>query len=286
MTGNGLLGKTFRDQRGTIIGMGLANVLLAVLMLLLYPSVAEQYAELDLPDFYDVFFGEASIAEPEGFLAAEYFSWIPAIIIVFAVIAGTASIAGEEGEGTLELLLAAPITRRAVLLRKAVALGLALGLVSVLAFPGIVIGTLLVEFDLGYGRMVEATLLMVAHVWFFLAFSILASAALPARSHAVITVTTLAVLAYFANVVAALAPGLQWLANVNPFGWADYPAVLLHGTQWLEMVLLLGFAGLFVLLAMWFFERRDIGAATWPTLRRHTSAATAKQPGGEARRNA
>lgn len=264
MTGRGLLHKSLRDQRGTIIGMGLANVLLAVLMLLLYPSVAEQYEQIDLPDFYDVFFGEASIAEPEGFLAAEYFSWIPAIVIVFAVIAGTASISGEEGNGTLELLLAAPVTRTAVVIQKALGIGLALGLVSALAFPGIVVGALLVDFDLGYGRMLEATLLMVAHVWFFLAFSILASAALPARSHAVIAVTTLTVLAYFANVVAALVPELNWLADLNPFGWADYPAVLLHGLQWMETGLLLGCTVLFVALAAWFFERRDIGAATWP----------------------
>lgn len=273
MTGQGLLAKTFRDQKGTIIGMGLANIVLAVLMLLLYPSVAEQYEKIEFPDFYDVFFGEASIAEPEGFLAAEYFSWIPAIIIVFAVIAGTASIAGEEGNGTLELLLAQPVTRRAVVLRKAAGLGLALGLVSALAFPGIALGALLVDFELGYGRMLESTILMLAHVWFFLAFSILASTALPARSHAVIAVTTLTVLAYFANIVATLVPGLGWLADANPFGWADYPAVLLHGLQWLELAVLLGFTALFLGMAVWFFERRDIGAAGWPTLRRKSQPA-------------
>jgi ABC-2 type transport system permease protein len=264
MTGRGLIRKTLRDQRGTMVGLGLTNVVLAVLMILLYPSVAAQFADIELPAFYEIFFGEASIASPEGFLAAEYFSWVPIIAIVIAVIAGTGTIAGEESDGTLELLMAQPITRRAVLIRKSAGLAIALGTISMLALPGIVAGGLLVEFELGFERMLSACVLMVLQVWFFLAASILASAALPTRATAAVAVTALTVLAYFTNLVAKLIPATGWLSDVNPFGWADYPAVLLHGPQWPEALLLLGLTDFFVLAAAWSFERRDIGVSAWP----------------------
>lgn len=266
MTGKGLVRKTLHDQRISTAALSLTAALLAVLMLLLYPSIAEEYAEIDLPEFYDVFFGEASLATPEGFLAAEYFSWIPIIIIVIAVIAGTGAIAGEEGNGTLEFLMAEPVTRRAVIVRKAIGLALATGAMSLAAFPGLVLGAILVDFELGYDRMLQASLLMLLQVWFFLGLSVLAGAALPSRSAAAMAVTGLAVVAYFANVVGTLIAEAAWLADVNPFGWADYPATLLHGPQWIGSSLLAGFTLLFLALAVWSFERRDIGAAHWPRL--------------------
>jgi ABC-2 type transport system permease protein len=265
MSGRALVRKTLRDQRGVTMGMSIAGFLTAVGMIALFPQVAEAYEGIEFPEFFEIFIGEASIGTPPGFLAAEFFSWMPLLLIAVAVIAGTAAVAGEESNGTLELLMAEPLTRRAMILWKAVALGLFIVIISATWFAGIVLGRLLIaEFDLGYLRMLEGTILMILLVWFFLAMSMLASAALPSRAAAAATVTAGIVLAYFANILATLLESAAFVADLTPFGWADYVAVLLRGTQWMESGLLLGFTLLFVAGAALAFERRDIGAATWP----------------------
>ena len=265
MIGAGVIGKTLRDQRGVTVGMSVTVLLIAVGMIALYPQFADQFADIDLPPIYEVFFGEASIDTPAGFFAAEFFGWVPLLIIAIAVIAGTAAIAGEESNGTIELLLAEPVTRRALLLRKTAGLMLSMAIIAAVSYAGMIVGRLLIsEFDLGYRAMLEATLLMLLLVWFFLAFSILASASLPSRTAAATTVTALIVLAYLASVIASLIDAVAWLEHTTPFGWADYVEALLHGMPWIEAVALFAFTVAFTWLAVLLFERRDVGAATWP----------------------
>lgn len=267
--GRGIVWKTLRDQRGVTIGMSVSMALIALGMIALFPQIAEEFGELELPPIYDALFGEASIATPAGFLATEFFGWIPLLIIAVAVIAGTASIASEEANGTLELLLAEPITRRAILLRKAVGLGLSMAIICIAAFAGMVAGAALIdEFTLGLLPMFEATVLMLLVTWFFLALSILASAALPGRATAAVVVTGAIVAAYLANLLAGLLGSLDWLARATPFGWTDYVEALLHGLPLVDAALLIVFTVAFLALAVVAFEARDIGAAGWPWRRK------------------
>ncbi len=287
MSGDGLVRKTLRDQRGMTIGMSIAGFLVAMLIIALYPQFADQFAEIELPDIYDALFGEVAFAEPAGFIAAEYFGWFPLLVIAIAVIAGTASIASEEGNGTLELLLAEPVTRRALILRKTVGLAASIAIICAVSYAGLVAGRLMIaDFDLGYLPLFEATVVMLLISWFFLGLSILGSALFPGRMSAAITVTALIVIAYFSNIAASLVDGLSFLEHAQPFGWADYPATILDGLQVLESALLLGFALAFVAAAVWSFERREIGAVGWPRLRprvtREAPHAAAKGEGARA----
>lgn len=264
-----LLRKTLRDLRNTTVGIGLACFATALLMILLYPQIAEEFAAIELPEYYEVFMGEASIGSPEGFIAGEFFGWIPIMVVVMAIISGTHAIAGEEANGTLDLLLAQPLARRRILFAKAAGMALAFAVMCGVSFPGILLGRLLVpEFDLAVGRMVAGVATMIALVWFFLGLSLLASAALPSRAAAATLVTSLAVGSYILTIVASLVDALADLRWLSPFSWADFPATMLHGVQWPGVTLLLAGALLFALVAALAFERRDIGAAAGPRLLR------------------
>lgn len=266
MKRHGLFGKTLRDQRGMTIGMSVGGLALAIGMIALYPQVASQFEEVDSA-IYDIFTGGASIATPEGFIAAEFFGWIPIVIIVIAVIAGTGSIAGEESNGTLELLLSEPISRRSVLLRKTAGLALSLAVICVVSYVGLIIGTMLFdEFDVGFVELAGASVMMLLIVWFFLGLSILSSTTFPSRRAASVIVTALIVVAYLVNVVATLIEDWSFLEYVTPFGWADYTAILQGDTAWVGAALLAGFTVLFVVGAVIAFERRDLGATQWPSL--------------------
>lgn len=70
--------KAFRDSRVTAIGGGILSFALALMYVLLFPSIRESFEEMDLPEYMESFAGAAgSYSTPAGYLATEFFSAVP-----------------------------------------------------------------------------------------------------------------------------------------------------------------------------------------------------------------
>lgn len=258
-----LVTKTARDWRGGTIGIALVAAAIGFFDILIYPEYEET-----LKDFGDVawvqgFVGEAgSIATPAGFLSTEFFSWIPLLLITLAVIAATGTVAGDEGEGTLELVLAQPVRRRRILWEKAAGI-IALVVVAALAgFPGIMAGKVFIDFDLSNWRIFQATVYMLPITFLFLGFALWAATWLPSRAAAASLTIGLLVIAYFINMIGASVDALAEVRKTSPFYWADPSRVLVRGFDVFRAGGLLAAAALFFALATWSFERRDISSGT------------------------
>ena len=77
-------------------------------------------------------FGLADFGTPAGFLRANLYDFfVPLLIVIAAVVLANGQTASEEASGRLELYLAQPIDRRAVLLGRAIAALVALAVISV-----------------------------------------------------------------------------------------------------------------------------------------------------------
>ena len=112
--------KTLRDYRRSLVWWGLGVVGFVALYAAIYPTVR------DLPDIDDLLdsypealrafigaSGDLDLSTPEGYLKTEAFSFLlPLLFLIFGIGAGAAAIAGEEEHGTMELLLAQPLSRR------------------------------------------------------------------------------------------------------------------------------------------------------------------------------
>ncbi len=261
MTRFGLLRKTLREVRTSVIAVALVMSLMAAFVIVLYPQFEDSLAGFDEMGFYEGFLGEAgTFASPEGFLSAEFFSWIPLLLITVAIIGGTGTLAGEEAAGTLDLLLAQPITRRRLVLEKAAGLSLALLMAALLSLPGFVLGKLLVDFDIGYLRILEAVLNMMPVTLLYLALALWGSAALPGRGAAAVVCIGAVVAAYFLNTVGAVVEVLEVPRKLSPFYWADGSHVMLHGFDLLRAGGLLAVAAALLVMAVLSFERRDIAS--------------------------
>lgn len=150
--------KAFWDARVTAIGGGILSFGLALLYVLLFPSIQESFEELDLPEYMESFSGAAgSYSTPEGYLATEFFTAVPITLVIFAIVAGTAT-AGEESAGTLDMLLAQPIRRRRVIVEKALGIGAAVSVALLAGLPGIYLGQLFVDMDISPWRTLAATM--------------------------------------------------------------------------------------------------------------------------------
>ncbi len=113
---------SLRRFRGQVLGWGVALALLAWMIMSVYDSIASQQETIvrlisSYPKELMAFFGSGGVGltmfTPEGFLAFEFFSLMPVILGVFSVLMGSGLLVGDEEKGTLDLVLAHPVSRAA-----------------------------------------------------------------------------------------------------------------------------------------------------------------------------
>lgn len=274
-----LVAKVLRDVRAQIIGFGLTNAAMAFIIVLVYPSYSVQFADFELPAAFKAILGEVSLGTPQGFLTAEFFSWVPFLVITFAIMQGTYAVAGEEAAGTLDFLLAQPVRRWRFIVEKAIALALGVLLITGLSLPGFALGAVWVDMGIPLGRLSVAVMAMVPICLLIGMFSLWMGAMLANRGAAAMAATGVTVAGYFVDALGRVVKDLEPLRRLSPFYY--YPG----GTALSEPfaygdTLVLAVASLVCLAgALWSFQRREIAVGrrewsfAWPLARRKSRAA-------------
>ena len=278
--------KTLLDLRWQVVGWGLGLAALAAMLVLIYPAISAQFEGVEMEN---IGFGEIQdLSDPRQFFQVEFFTWSPVLMTIFAIIAGGALLAGEEGAGTLELLLSQPLARRRLFLGKLA--GVAVAVVGVLALAGL--GFLLTApfVDLrgavAAGELAVAPFSLLPFAWFALAATVLAATLTPTRGRAAALMTAGAFVAYALNIAADLVTSLDWLRFFTPYYYSDAQRVLTEGTVWWHQAALLAAALVCAALALAVFERREIGVGRSPLallLGREPSAAETAEAADAAR---
>ena len=257
-----LFRKALSDMRRVVLAYGLGLALLAAVYSLLYPSITSLYADLELPAAYSAVIGDIEVfTEPRGYLQAEFFSiWVPLILIIYMVIASTSLVAGAEQSGTLELMLAQPITRRRLLLQRMAALALGVTLVCALAAVGFVAAVPFVDFEgeMTLWQPVTACFGYLPFAWSLGALGFLLGAVMATRTQAAGLMTVAVVAFYVVNVISGLVEGLESMKYLTPFYYADTLRMLSRGPVLWHQTLLIIVAVMFTTAAVLVFERREI----------------------------
>jgi ABC-2 type transport system permease protein len=258
--------KSLRDARGGFVWWSLGLVGLVALMVSVFPTVHDNPSLNKLVEDYPqalkafiAFGGQVDYTSPAGYLGSELFSFmVPLLLMIAAIGAGAGTIAGEEERGTLELLLANPISRRRLVLEKAAAMTaevLALGVVLLLSLW---IGALLVGMDISLAHLTAATLSAVVLAIAYGAIALLLGAATGRRALAIGVSAAAAVAAYLVNGLAPLVDGLEVPRKLSPFYHYAAGDPLRHGLAASHSLVLLAIATAATLLAPAAFARRDI----------------------------
>lgn len=255
-----LLAKALRDLRGQIIGWGLALGALQALIVAMFPTVADQFADVEYPEAILAFFGNvADFTTIEGWLVVEFFSYAGLILSIFAIIAGTAALAGEENEGTMDMLLSQPVTRTRLLIVKVVSLTIAIGVVVLMTLLFTLAAGLAVAVELPIGRLLGAFGLL----WYFVVVVALISVALSVlfgeRRTPGILVALLLVASYLIDSMANLVTEIEVLRPALLHVYYQADDALVGEVRW-GYTIGLGAVLIAALLASRFlFQRCDIG---------------------------
>lgn len=218
----------------------------------------------DLPASIRALIGSTAdvpLSSAAGYLQARLFSsLLPIVLLVYAVGLGARAIGGAEEDGTLQLVVTAPVSRRRVALERlagsvVLVVGLAVvGLATVVAL-GAVVGLLehlrLTTVLIATGAVVSLALLHLA-----IAFSV--GAAGGRRGPAVAVAASVAVAGYVLHGRAASAMSLQWVRVASPWWWLLDRNLLVEPPTFLSLLVPLVAAVVIATVGLVRFERRDL----------------------------
>lgn len=259
MQARSLFLKTLHDQRWQVAGYGLALFAMAALIISIWPSYRTSLEVIDLPPAIEAFLGtNLWIGTPAGFVSAEYFSWIPVLLLVFVVVQGTGAIAGEESSGTIDILLAQPVRRSTLVIAKTAATVISTIAIVLMGFAGFAITIPPIDIALSVGDAFVASANLLPIALLFYALSLWLGAVAPSRGIAAGIAIGLVTLAYFANTIAAGVGALSWMKYGSPFYYYGAGLPLVKGINWAHAGALLAVAALFFVLALRTFESRDV----------------------------
>lgn len=256
--------KTLWDQRRTLLGWAVGFAVVSIIYGGFYPFAATpEYEELmdSLPPGLAEAFGWDEIASPHGYLGSTVYGILgPVLAIVMAIGLGSRAIAGSEEDGSLELLVAHPISRTSIVLQKTGALAIALAGAGVIVFLAIMAIRGPIDLDLAWSRIAAASVNLALMGMFFGAVAVLVGAFTGRKGLTVGVTAGLAVFAFLANGLAPQVDALGWLQNFSPFFWANGTSVLRDGFDLVNTGLLAVTSLAAVAAAAVAFNRRDIGA--------------------------
>jgi ABC-2 type transport system permease protein len=257
--------RTLSERWRSTFGWGLGLVLIAVLQLAVYPSVAKSSASMqdfvnEWPEAFRQAFNLDAYTTGAGFLNAEMFSMmVPLVLIAVAVSGAAAATAGEEERGTADLLLSLPVSRGRVVVAKVLATVVAVLLVAAATLLTIAVGAPLVDLEVGLGELAAGVLMTVLLALFFGAVALLVAAATGKRTVALGTAVGLALAAFLLNVLAPMADWLEPWQKASPFYWALGDNPLVNGVDAAMAGVLAVAAIALVVIAHVAYRRRDIG---------------------------
>ena len=260
-----IFSNTLSRFRGQILGWGLSLGLLAWFMTLFYDTIAEQkesYMQMmtGYPKELLAFFSTGSVMEmftPSGYLNLEFFSYMTIIIGIFAVSAGSGLLAGDEENGTMDLILAHPVSRSALFVGRSLAFLLATIAILVLTWLGFVIAVPGTMMDVSAGELALPLVSLFEILAIFGTLALLLSMLVPSQRMAAMISGIALIGCYFINALAQIDNVLEPIAKVLPFKYYR-GGLAIDEMNWGQWAVMIGISALFVIVAWWRFERRDI----------------------------
>ncbi|MBN2050916.1 MAG: ABC transporter permease subunit [Spirochaetales bacterium] len=251
-----------------IIGWSLGLIAFGGLYISVYPEVAAQFRSLNDLAIYQAMGVE--LATFEGYLSSVVLGFLPILLGIYALLMGTGTLSGEEDAGTLELLMAKPLSRSQIVTVKAAAIALILGVILLVTALGdalifaavksaMDVDTPLTSLDLA--RVILSAFPICLSLGMIALFL---GTLMPSRRPASALTGLVLVAGYFGENFSAMAESLEPWKPIFLFSYYDSSSkVFSEGVAAGDLAVLLGLSAAAFLLALLCFQKRNVTTASW-----------------------
>jgi ABC-2 type transport system permease protein len=257
-------------SRGTLIAWCSLIMLYGIFAVYLYPVISKSSMDYisyiaSLPEAMRAVVGLGNIDvsslafTADTFVAVEFLMWWPVILCFYAIFAGV-SISREVERGTLDLLLAQPVSRTRVLISKYANVLMGTMLITAASWLGIAAGAPLADVSVNLGNQALALLQGLLFVAAIGSYTLLASVIFLEPRKALAAAGVLTAAMYILNfIVPLLSHSFSWLAEVSFFH--HYNAVQIVRSGALDWTAVIIFSATFLVCSVAsiiIFRKRDL----------------------------
>lgn len=253
---------------GMIIGWGIGLTLFSAMYIGVYPQMAEEMSSLANLSIYRLM--GIDLASFAGYIASIVVQILPIILGVYVIMMATGTLAGEEENGTLELIVAMPLKRWQIITMKSIAILIVILLIMVIFGTGsaVILSMVIEAVDISID--IEPIQLLSALMWTFplmvaiYGIALFLAAFMPTRRSALIVMFIFYLASYLGNSVSAMVTSMEWVANISLFSYVNTTAtVFTEGLDIVNTSILLAIGVIFFGLALWAFQGRNLTVGQW-----------------------
>ena len=269
---------SFRSARGALIGWGIGLAALAIMMGSLYDMMVGSNEMMDVMNAYAVtmpeladIFNFDSMNTPIGWLDVEYFSFLPLIIGLFAAGAGASLLASDEEGGTLDLILAHPVSRTTLFWGRFLTTTLVTIILLLISWASLLLSMTWSEnFTIPALDLLLPFTSLFAILMFFMTLALLLSMLLPARRIASMLTAMLVVASFFITLLSGVVDQLERAADFSPLTYLETATAIEDGLNLTWFGVFIAIDLVLALISWQMFQRRDIrvgGEGSWRFLK-------------------
>lgn len=213
-----VVGMELRLRARTVLAAAAGLIGLTALVGALFPAIGDSIGRLELPQGVGDLIGGGDYSTIGGWLRTEITSiYGPLVVLGMAIVAASATTAGDEEHRILALLLAHPVSRTRLLLAKAAAVGLMLLGLAIAVLTGMLVGVALAGGGVTVGNLAAAALQLLALAVAVGALALAVGACTGRRGLATGVPAAVAMAMFLVNGLAPSVAGVAWLRYLTLF---------------------------------------------------------------------
>jgi ABC-type transport system involved in multi-copper enzyme maturation permease subunit len=263
--------KAFRDSSRVTFWLVVVSILYVLLVMAFYPSMIDQSAELDQlleaypKEMMQAFYGgdveDLSISEPGNYIQSQFIMWMELMMGAIVVVQAFNALTNAERDGTLDVMLSLPVSRRAYLVGR-VANSAAIALILLVAswVPLWLATYIWPEFDVSPVRLAMGMFGLFWPVMVVAGFVYLLAAVVPSSKHFAGPLAYLFLMGSY--ILYMFAVSIEKLNSFKPvflFHYYNGGETIRSGVPLTDWLLLAGVALVYFVLAWWFVDKKELG---------------------------
>jgi len=262
-----LLIHEIRSRWRAVLGWSFGLILFGAVYISIAPGLFEQMKSMKDLSIYKLV--GMQLGSIEGYMASVVLVYAPILLGIYCIIASISTLAGEEDKGTLELIVAMPLSRWQILTAKAIALSVVALFIMIIASIGnafiLAVIKLNTPINVTPFAFFTALICSLPLAFGFIMIGFFLGAILPNRRLSATVMTIYFIASFFVENIAGMVKSLEPIKYFSLFNYYNTTkTIFTDGAQLSDVLILLGIAAVFFILALICFHRRNITVGAWP----------------------